>query len=51
MTDTVYNPATTKMLADAAEHGSKTIGGKGMLVWQGAAAFKLYTGQKCPLKK
>ncbi|MDN6355659.1 shikimate 5-dehydrogenase [Lactiplantibacillus plantarum] len=33
VTDTVYNPATTKMLADAAEHGSKTIGGKGMLVW------------------
>lgn len=49
VTDTVYNPATTKMLADAAEHGSKTIGGKGMLVWQGAAAFKLYTGKDMPV--
>ncbi|MCM2628951.1 shikimate dehydrogenase, partial [Lactiplantibacillus plantarum] len=51
VTDTVYNPATTKMLADAAEHGSKTIGGKGMLVWQGAAAFKLYTGQEMPVEE
>ena len=51
VTDTVYNPVTTKMLADAAEHGSKTIGGKGMLVWQGAAAFKLYTGQEMPVEE
>jgi len=45
VTDTVYNPTVTKMLADAKNAGSKTIGGQGMLVWQGAAAFKLYTGQ------
>ncbi|MFC6163951.1 shikimate dehydrogenase [Lactiplantibacillus dongliensis] len=49
VTDTVYSPATTKMLADAAAHGSQAIGGKGMLVWQGAAAFKLYTGQEMPV--
>ena len=51
VTDTVYNPAVTKMLADATEHGSKTIGGKGMLVWQGAAAFKLYTGKEMPVEE
>lgn len=50
VTDTVYNPAVTKMLADAKAHGSKTIGGKGMLVWQGAAAFKLYTGKDMPVE-
>ncbi|MFB9770030.1 shikimate dehydrogenase [Lactiplantibacillus modestisalitolerans] len=50
VTDTVYNPGTTKMLADAAAHGSQTIGGKGMLVWQGAAAFKLYTGKDMPVE-
>jgi len=49
VTDTVYSPSTTKMLADATAHGSKAIGGKGMLVWQGAAAFKLYTGKEMPV--
>lgn len=49
VTDTVYNPAVTKMLADAKNAGSQTIGGKGMLVYQGAAAFKLYTGEEMPV--
>lgn len=51
VTDTVYNPEVTQMLADAKEHGSTTIGGKGMLLWQGAAAFKLYTGKTMPVKQ
>ena len=25
------------------------VGGKGMLLWQGVAAFKLYTGQDMPV--
>lgn len=45
VTDTVYNPTETKMLQDAKAKGSTVIGGQGMLVWQGAAAFKLYTGE------
>ncbi|APX71832.1 shikimate dehydrogenase [Companilactobacillus allii] len=45
VTDTVYNPTETKMLKEAKSKGSKVIGGQGMLVWQGAAAFKLYTGE------
>lgn len=49
VTDTVYNPAETKMLSDAKQAGSQTIGGKGMLVYQGAAAFELYTGEKMPV--
>ncbi|VDG21173.1 shikimate 5-dehydrogenase [Lactobacillus plantarum JDM1] [Lactiplantibacillus mudanjiangensis] len=49
VTDTVYSPAVTKLLADAKAQGCTTIGGKGMLVWQGAAAFKLYTGREMPV--
>lgn len=51
VTDTVYNPTETKMLKDAKGKGSKVIGGQGMLVWQGAAAFKLYTGEDMSVDK
>ncbi|MGN0466262.1 MAG: shikimate dehydrogenase [Lachnospiraceae bacterium] len=46
--DAVYNPPETKMLLEAKAAGCKTIGGKGMLLWQGAAAYKLYTGVEMP---
>lgn len=47
--DVVYNPIETKMIKEAKEAGVKmTIGGKGMLLWQGAAAFNLYTGLEMP---
>ncbi len=42
MTDTVYNPVTTKILADAAEHGSKTIGGKDAGLARCRSDSKLY---------
>lgn len=47
--DAVYNPKETKMLKEAKEEGCICIGGQGMLVWQGAAAFTLYTGQEMPV--
>lgn len=47
--DAVYNPKETKMLKEAKEAGCTCIGGQGMLVWQGAAAFTLYTGQEMPV--
>lgn len=47
--DAVYNPKETKMLKEAKEAGCICIGGQGMLVWQGAAAFTLYTGQEMPV--
>ena len=37
--DAVYNPAETKLLREAKEAGCTCIGGKGMLLWQGVAAF------------
>ena len=49
VTDTIYEPRETKMLAQAKERGCKTIGGLGMLLHQGAAAVKLYTGREMPL--
>ena len=49
--DTVYNPVETKLLKDAKAHGCQTVGGKGMLLWQGVAAFKLYTGMDMPVKE
>ena len=47
--DAVYNPEETRLLREAAEVGCICVGGKGMLLWQGVAAFKLYTGQDMPV--
>lgn len=50
--DVVYNPAETKMIREAKEAGvKKAIGGSGMLLWQGAAAYKLYTGLEMPTEE
>lgn len=49
--DAVYNPTETKLLKEAKAAGCKTVGGKGMLLWQGVAAFKLYTGQDMPVEE
>ena len=48
----VYNPVETKMMKDACEAGvKKIIGGKGMLLWQGEEAFRLFTGEQMPVDK
>lgn len=47
--DVVYNPIETKLLKEAKAAGCKTVGGKGMLLWQGVYAFKLYTGEDMPV--
>lgn len=49
--DAVYNPIETKLLREAKEAGCKCVGGKGMLLWQGVAAFKLYTGCDMPVNE
>ena len=47
--DCVYNPAETRMVKEAKEAGVKlAVGGKGMLLWQGAESYKLYTGLEMP---
>lgn len=49
--DAVYNPKETKLLREAKEAGCICISGEGMLLWQGVAAFRLYTGQEMPVKE
>jgi shikimate dehydrogenase len=47
--DLVYSPAETRLLARARAAGAAAVGGLGMLVYQGALAFELWTGQPAPL--
>lgn len=48
----IYNPLETKMMRDAKAAGVKQIvGGKGMLLWQGAEGFKLWTGEEMPVEE
>ena len=50
--DAVYNPKETLMIKQAAEAGcAAAVGGIGMLLWQGAAAFKLFTGEEMPTQE
>lgn len=47
--DIVYNPPETALLRSASARGALTLGGLGMLVYQAAAAFKLWTGVSPPV--
>ncbi len=47
--DLVYNPPETMLLRLARLKGARTLNGLAMLVYQGAAAFTLWTGEKAPL--
>lgn len=47
--DVVYNPRETLLVRKAKEAGCRAaVGGIGMLLWQGAAAFELFTGEEMP---
>ncbi|MGM0215364.1 shikimate dehydrogenase [Enterococcus sp. AZ109] len=48
--DAIYNPPKTQLLKDAEEKGCKTVGGSGMLLGQGKAAFKIFTGKDLPVR-
>ncbi|MCL8361336.1 quinate/shikimate dehydrogenase [Escherichia coli] len=50
VTECVYNPHMTKFLQQAQQAGCKTIDGYGMLLWQGAEQFTLWTGKDFPLE-
>ena len=49
VTDVVYDPQETRLLREAKAAGYRTFDGLGMLVEQGAASFKLYTGLEMPV--
>ncbi len=47
--DVVYNPRETLLIKKAKEAGCRAaVGGIGMLLWQGAEAFRLFTGKEMP---
>lgn len=48
--DIVYNPLETRLLREAKASGAKTVSGVLMLVYQGAEAFKLWTGIEPPVE-
>ena len=50
--DVVYNPKETLLIKKAKEAGCRAaVGGSAMLLWQGVAAFELYTGQEMPVQE
>jgi shikimate dehydrogenase len=48
--DMVYRPEVTTFMRQAEAAGGRAIGGLGMLVRQGAAAFTIWTGQPAPIE-
>ena len=49
VTDTVYAPRETETLRLAKKAGCKTMNGLGMMLFQGDAAFHLWTGKHMPI--
>lgn len=49
--DIIYQPAVTKMLQMAKNKGCEIMNGELMLLYQGAASFKIWTGQEMPIDK
>ena len=49
VTDVVYMPTKTKLLEVAEEVGCPCMNGLGMMLYQGAAAFKMCTGEDMPI--
>lgn len=51
VSDIVYSPRETALLKMAKEAGcKKTMNGLGMMLFQGAAAFEMWTGQPMPIE-
>lgn len=50
VTDVVYAPRRTPLLEMARSVGCKYMNGMGMMLFQGAAAFQLWTGQSMPIE-
>ena len=51
VSDIIYNPRRTKFLKDAETCGCRTANGLYMLLYQGAAAFHIWTGHEMPVEQ
>lgn len=51
VSDIIYNPRQTRLLREAEAHGCRTTNGMRMLLYQGAAAFSVWTGQEMPVEE
>jgi shikimate dehydrogenase len=49
VSDVIYNPRETRFLREAKEAGCAVFNGMYMLLYQGAEAFRLWTGQNMPV--
>ena len=49
VSDVIYNPRETKLMKLAKEAGCPTFNGLYMLLYQGAEAFRLWTGTDMPV--
>jgi len=48
--DLIYNPAETKLLKMAEKRKARVSNGLGMLLYQGAEAFEIWTGREAPVE-
>jgi shikimate dehydrogenase len=48
--DLVYRPVVTHLIERAGRCGARTLGGLGMLVYQGALSFEMWTGRPAPFE-
>lgn len=48
--DLVYEPRNTLLLQEAVRYGHTPVSGLGMLLYQGAEAFRLFTSQEPPIE-
>jgi shikimate dehydrogenase len=48
--DIIYRPLVTPLLRAASARGASTLDGLGMLIYQGAEAFRLWTGEEMPVE-
>ena len=50
VTDAIYVPEKTALLEMAEKKGCRTLNGLGMMLYQGAAAFKMWAGREMPVE-
>ena len=50
VSDIIYNPRETRLMRLAMDAGCQVLGGLSLLLYQGAEAFRIWTGQDMPLE-